>query len=61
MNRLTTAQAGVLTLTAVASAPGSKVKRVVRAVVSLNEAGVQNPYQTLYWNENVSDYEGGAS
>ncbi|MDR1727340.1 MAG: general secretion pathway protein GspK [Acidobacteriota bacterium] len=61
MNRLTTAQAGILTLTAEAHPEGSKVRRVVRAVISLNATGVQNPYQTLYWNENISDYEGGGA
>ena len=61
VNRLTTVQTGILTLTAVAHTEGSRVRRVVRAVISLNAPGMQNPYQTLYWNENVSDYEGGAS
>ena len=61
INRLTTVQTGIFTLTAEAHAEGSKVRRVVRTVISLNAPGMQNPYQTLYWNENVSDYEGGAS
>jgi len=59
LNRLTTAQTGILTLTAEAHEEGSRVRRVVRAVVSLNATGTQTPYQILYWNENISDYEGG--
>jgi general secretion pathway protein K len=55
LNRLTTAQTGILTLTAEAHEEGSRVRRVVRAVVSLNTVGTQNPYQILYWNENISD------
>jgi len=61
LNRLTTAQTGILTLTAEAQEDGSRVRRVIRAVVSLNAIGAQDPYQILYWNENISDYEGGAS
>ena len=59
MTRLTTAQTGVLTLTSEAHEEGSRVRRVIRAVVSLDSADAQNPYQILYWNENISDYEGG--
>jgi general secretion pathway protein K len=61
MSRLTTAQTGVLTLTAEAQEEGSRVRRVIRAVISLDSIGTQNPYQILYWNENISDYEGGTS
>lgn len=54
---LTTRQTGVLTLTAVARTRDSKARRIVRAIIRLTpRAGA--PYQTLYWNENVSDYEG---
>ena len=61
INRLTTAQTGILSLTAEAQEEGSRVRRVISAVVSLNSIGAQTPYQILYWNENVSDYEGGTS
>ena len=61
MNRLTTTQTGVLSLTAEAQEEGSRVRRVIRAVINLNPAGAQIPYQILYWNENISDYEGGTS
>jgi general secretion pathway protein K len=61
MGQLSTAQTGILTLTAEAHEEGSRVRRVIRAVVSLNTTGTQNPYQILYWNENISDYEGGTS
>ena len=68
MNRLTTAQTGVFALTAEAQEEGTRVRRVIRAVISLNATGVttvptgaQNQYQILYWNENIPDYEGGTS
>jgi len=61
MNRLTTTQSGVFTLTAEAHEEGSRARRVVRAVISLGTVGSQSVYQTLYWNENISDYESGAS
>jgi len=61
INLLTTAQTGIFTLTAEAHEEGSRVRRVVRAVISLESSGMQNPYQILYWNENISDYEGGTS
>jgi len=57
--RLTTVLAGILTLTAEAHEEGTRVRRVIRAVVNLDSTGEQDPYQILYWNENVSDYEGG--
>ncbi|MDR0310282.1 MAG: general secretion pathway protein GspK [Acidobacteriota bacterium] len=59
ITRLTTAQTGILTLTAEANEEGARVRRVIRAVVSINTIGAQNPYQILYWNENISDYESG--
>jgi general secretion pathway protein K len=61
LNRLTTAQTGIFTLTAEAHEEGSRVRRVIRAVISLDSVNPQNPYQVLYWNENISDYEGGTS
>jgi general secretion pathway protein K len=50
-------QTGIYMLTASAHAPNSKVRRVIRAVVRLEAAG-NKQYRTLYWNENVPDYEG---
>jgi len=58
LSRLTTAQTGTLTLTAAARADNSRAVRVIRAVVNLNAGRTQNSYQILYWNENISDYEG---
>lgn len=55
---LTTQPTNVYTLTASARGENSKAKRVIRAVVSLERGGANAPYQTLYWNENVPDYEG---
>jgi len=57
MPMLTTDPANIFTLTASAHAEGSKAKRVIRTVISLQRGGAA-PYQTLYWNENVPDYEG---
>jgi general secretion pathway protein K len=54
---LATEQTGIYTLTASAQAGNSKVRRVIRTVVSLNRGG-RTQYQTLYWNENIPDYEG---
>jgi general secretion pathway protein K len=54
---LTTGQTGILSLTAAAHLENSKAQRIIRTVINLSP----NPralYQTLYWNENVSDYEG---
>ncbi|NLT67711.1 MAG: general secretion pathway protein GspK [Acidobacteria bacterium] len=50
-------QTGVYALTVSAGTPNSKAVSVIRTVVSL-EAGANTPYRTLYWNENVPDYEG---
>ena len=56
MQLLTTGQSGILTLTASAHTENSKARRIVRTIISLSP-GATNLYQTLYWNENVSDYE----
>jgi general secretion pathway protein K len=56
MQLLSTDQTGVFTLTASAGAENSKVRRVLRTVISLD--GSETRYRTLYWNENVPDYEG---
>ena len=62
MVRLTTAQTGILNMTAEAHEEGSRVRRVIRAIISLDTTGAQSsPYQVLYWNENISDFEGGTS
>jgi general secretion pathway protein K len=58
MTFLTTAKTGLYTLSASAHAARSKAKRVIRAIINLDQGGEDAPYQTLYWNENVPDYEG---
>jgi general secretion pathway protein K len=45
------------TLTASAHSENSKAKRVIRTVIRLSQSE-RSPYQTLYWNENIPDYEG---
>jgi general secretion pathway protein K len=45
------------TLTVSAHAANSKALCVIRTVIAL-EPGAKKPYRTLYWNENVPDYEG---
>jgi general secretion pathway protein K len=57
MTLLTTEGTGVYTLTASAYAPNSKVRRVIRTVIAL-DGTEKTQYRTLYWNENVPDYEG---
>jgi general secretion pathway protein K len=58
---LTTGQPGrytsIYTLTASAGAENSKVRRVLRTVISI-DASQPTGYRTLYWNENVPDYIG---
>jgi general secretion pathway protein K len=54
---LTTTQTDIYTLCASAHAANSKARRVLRAVINLGQGGENVPYQTLYWNENVPDYE----
>jgi general secretion pathway protein K len=53
---ISTDPTGVYVLTASAHAENSKVRRVLRAVISIDNSDTR--YRTLYWNENVSDYEG---
>jgi general secretion pathway protein K len=48
---------GVYTLTASAHAENSKAQRVIRTVISLVQ-GPRTQYLTLYWNENIPNYEG---
>jgi general secretion pathway protein K len=51
--------AGIYTLIASAHAENSKARRVIRAVINNNAAaGQRTIYRTLYWNENIPDYEG---
>jgi general secretion pathway protein K len=57
MPLLGTTQTGIYTLSASARAANSKARRVIRAVINLDQGGENVPYQTLYWNENVPDYE----
>ena len=58
LNVLTTEPTGLYTLTASAHAEHSKAKRVIRALINIQQQSERSPYQTLYWNENVPDYEG---
>jgi len=55
---LTTTQTDTYTLTAAAWTGKSKAKRVIRTIINLNQGGENALYQTLYWNENIPDYEG---
>jgi general secretion pathway protein K len=57
LSLLTTAQTDTYSLRASARAANSRAQRVIRTVVRLNQ-GERTLYQTLYWNENVPDYEG---
>jgi general secretion pathway protein K len=54
---LTTRQTGYFSLTAAAHLENSRAQRIIRTVINL-DLNSRNLYQTLYWNENVSDYEG---
>jgi general secretion pathway protein K len=54
---LTTGQTGIYTLTAAASLDNSKATRVIRTIINLNP-GSKMHHETLYWNENIIDYEG---
>ncbi len=53
---LSTTQTNIYTLTASASEENSKVRRVIRTVINID--GSETRFRTLYWNENVPDYEG---
>lgn len=53
---LSTDQTWIYTLTASAHRENSKVRRVIRTVIIL-DPGEKTFYRTLYWNENVPDYE----
>jgi general secretion pathway protein K len=55
--RLTVSQTNTYTLTASAHAPNSKVRRIIRAVVTLDPV-LNKQYRILSWNENVPDYAG---
>jgi general secretion pathway protein K len=57
INSLTTVQTGIYTLTASAHGAQSKAKRIIRAVIRLQQ-NERSSYQIMYWNENVPDYEG---
>ena len=57
MPLLSTTQTGIFTLSASARAANSKARRVIRAIINLDQSSYNMPYQTLYWNENVPDYE----
>jgi general secretion pathway protein K len=53
---LTTMQTGILSLTAAAHMENSKARRIIRTVITISPRP-RTLYQTLYWNENVSNYE----
>ncbi len=55
---ITQPPSGIYMLNASAQSSRSKARRVIRAVVNPDQAGENSPYQILYWNENVPDYEG---
>jgi type II secretory pathway component PulK len=55
---LTAEPTNIFSLTVSAHAERDKAKRVIRTIISLQRGGDNAPYQTLYWNENVPDYEG---
>jgi general secretion pathway protein K len=55
LGNITVNPTSLFSLTATAHAENSKVRRIVRAVVQLD--GSETGYRTLYWNENVPDYE----
>jgi len=55
MPYLSTAQTGVYRLTAAAHRKGSKVRRVIRTIISL-DAREANRYKVIYWNENVPNF-----
>jgi general secretion pathway protein K len=46
----------IFTLNASAHRLNSKARRVIRAVVRINNPGSQEKYTTLYWNENVPNW-----
>jgi general secretion pathway protein K len=47
---------GLFTLTASAHRVNSKARRILRAVVRINNPGSQEKYTILYWNENVPNW-----
>jgi general secretion pathway protein K len=55
---LTTQPTGIYTLNVSAYAMNSKVRRVIRTVISL-DGSQEDFHRILYWNESVPDYEGG--
>jgi len=57
LQNLTVQTSGIYTLNAAASIGDSKVRRVIRAVVS-PDSSRQDFHKILYWNESVPDYEG---
>ncbi len=56
LGALITQQTGTYTLTASAHGEHSKARRVIRTVITLDPRETKQ-YRTLYWNENVPDYE----
>jgi general secretion pathway protein K len=54
---LSTEQTDIYTLTISAQTEKSKARRVIRTIIRL-DGTERSYYRTLYWNENVPDYEG---
>jgi general secretion pathway protein K len=57
MPYLTVDQSSIYMLTASAHGANSKVRRIIRTVVNIDAMTPNKQYRTLYWNENVPDYE----
>jgi general secretion pathway protein K len=56
LNYISWNRTGVFTLTASAHRVNSKARRILRAVVRINNPGSQEKYTILYWNENVPNW-----
>jgi general secretion pathway protein K len=57
MPLLAVMQTDFYTLTASAHTANSKARRVIRSIVNIQPVA-NKLYRTLYWNENIPDYEG---
>jgi general secretion pathway protein K len=57
MQYLAVMQTDFITLTASAHTANSKARRVIRSIVNIQPVA-NKLYRTLYWNENIPDYEG---
>jgi general secretion pathway protein K len=57
LSSLITQDTGTYTLTVSASTKDSRARRVIRTVIQFDPREAKQ-YRTLYWNENIPDYEG---